>query len=77
MREHGCHDCDRLWELYEKAVMAHTRLESKAKLARLRYEKEISKLDGQVQEALAERQRLKLEIVKHERQAHASTEPSF
>ena len=77
MREDGCHDCDRLWELYEKAVMAHTRLESKAKLARLRYEKEMSKLDGQVASALAERQRLKQAILEHERQAHASTEPSF
>jgi hypothetical protein len=77
MRQDGCQHCDRLWELYEKAVMAHTRLESKAKLARLRYEKEMSKLDGQVKEALAERQRLRQEILEHERQAHASTEPSF
>ena len=77
MREDGCQNCDRLWELYEKAVMAHTRIESKAKLARLRYEKEMAKLDAQVAAALAERQRLKQEIIDHERQAHASTKPSF
>jgi hypothetical protein len=77
MRTEGCPDCDRLWGLYEKAVMTHTRIESKAKLARLRYEKEMAKLESQVAAALAERQRLKKEITEHEQQAHASSQPSF
>ncbi len=77
MRQNGCKDCDRLWELYEKAVMAHTKIESKAKLAKLRYEKEMAKLDSQVATALAERQRLKQAILDHEQEAHAATQPSF
>lgn len=77
MRQEGCPDCDRLWASYEQAVMSHTRLQSKAKLARLRYEQEMAKLDAQVLAAAEERKRLRHEIMEHERQAHTATKPSF
>ncbi len=77
MRQDGCPDCDRLWKQYEKAVMTHTRLESKVKVAKLRFEKEMAELENSMAAAIAERHRLKQEILEHESKAHPATKPSF
>ncbi len=77
MRVTGCERCDGLWEQYQEAVMNHTRLSSKLKLTKLRYEQRVQELERQMDAAQEERNRLKAAILTHEKEAHPETEPSF
>jgi hypothetical protein len=73
LRVDGCQHCDVLWERYRGAVLEYTRLGSKLKLARLRYEQEIEKLQAKLGDAEQERNDLRRQIVEHEQAMHPET----
>jgi hypothetical protein len=70
MREPGCQHCDGLWERYRVSVMEYTRLDSKMKLAQLRYEQEIESLKTKLSDAEKERDVVRRLIIEHEQDAH-------
>ncbi len=76
MRVDGCQNCDGLWDQYKVSVLEYTRLTSKMKLARLRYEQEIAALQAKLREAGKERDELRRLILEHEKSAHPETRPT-
>ena len=73
MRIEGCRHCDGLWDRYKVSVLEYTRLASKMKLARLRYEQEIASLQAKVQAAQTERDEVRRLILEHEKTTHPDT----
>ena len=73
MRVEGCRDCDGLWDRYKVSVLDYTRLASKMKLARLRYEQEITGLQASLEAAEKEREEVRRLILEHEKATHAET----
>jgi hypothetical protein len=56
--------------------MEYTRLDSKMKLAQLRYEQEIASLQAKLKQAEAEREEVRRLIIEHEQESHPETRPT-
>ena len=73
MRVEGCQHCDGLWDRYKVSVLEYTRLASKMKLARLRYEQEIASLQASLEASEKEREEVRRLILDHEKATHPET----
>jgi len=56
--------------------MEYTRLDSKMKLAQLRYEQEIASLQSKLKQAEDEREEVRRMIIEHEQESHPETRPT-
>jgi hypothetical protein len=73
LRVEGCQNCDELWDRYKVSVLEYTRLTSKMKLAKLRYERQIAELQNKLDEAGQARDEGRRQILEHERAVHPDT----